>query len=98
MRIIVPQLVRTGTPSCGATWCGAPRQVSRYSDERLSCPNQLRQSAAPNGKLGGPRGAPKHDVGGFVEICPQHRVTAARDMTGAVHLAGLETLRGKNEI
>jgi len=72
-------------------------ELARDSDERFSCPHPLGQGAAPDGKLGGPRGAPKHDIGCFVEVCPQHRVTTARDMTGAAHRAGLETPRRQTE-
>ena len=42
-------------------------ELARDSDERLSCPNPLGQGAAPEGKLGRPRGAPKHDINGFVK-------------------------------
>jgi hypothetical protein len=47
MLIIIPQLVRTGTPSCDATWCGAPRRACARQRRATFVPQSVPTKRGP---------------------------------------------------
>jgi hypothetical protein len=52
MLIILPQLVRTGTPSCGTTWRGAPRQACARQRRATFVPQSAPTKRGPKWKVG----------------------------------------------
>src|SRR5689334_17533199 len=75
MLIILPQCFCSNRhPPCARHREGTHCELASDGDERLPYLNSLGPCPAPNGTLGGPRGAPKPDIAGFVETSPQPRV------------------------